>query len=69
MEGSKDNVIVNLGGHFSPSYDAVMFFYGKPTYTLKNAGLFFQPKCWVETAGLGLWVVLTQFWVENWSWS
>ncbi len=20
-------------------------------YTLKNAGLFFQPKCWVETAG------------------
>ncbi len=28
-------------------------------YTLKNAGLFFQPKCWVETAGLGRWVVLT----------
>ncbi len=38
-------------------------------YTLKNAGLFFQPKCWVETAGLGRWVVLTHFWVENWSWS
>ncbi len=21
------------------------------SYTLKNAGLFFQPKCWVEAAG------------------